>query len=136
MHTPCDNLAYQFLSKKLDEANPSNLGAVIDILCGMPEYADAAKNNNPPQIAIGTKKSRCKKIHLEFTGGTEGPKEIYKELDGPNLTKQSLLEACTRHYFDENYKQSQTKSLIKINNLLSSKAPSLKASEIILKEIF
>ena len=28
---------------------------------------EAAKNNNAPQIAIGSKNSRCKKIHLEFS---------------------------------------------------------------------
>jgi lipid-A-disaccharide synthase len=63
-------------------------------------------------------------------------KEIYKELYGPNLTNQSLLDACTKLYFDEKHKQNQKKYLIEINNLLSSEDPSLKASEMILEEIF
>lgn len=80
MHTPCDNLAYCYLRKTIDKIKPSTLGEIMDILLTIPEYKEAAKNNNPPKIAVGNGSSRCKNIHLEFTGGTEGPQNIYKEL--------------------------------------------------------
>ncbi len=102
MHTPCDNLAYQFLRKKLDKSKPTNLADVMDVLYDIAEYKDAAKKNNPPQIVIGNKKSRCKKIHLEFTGGTEGPKSIYKE-----LASQGVDTIIAMHQSEEHFKKSK-----------------------------
>jgi len=98
MHTPCDNLAYLFLRKKLDKIKPSSLGEIMDILSSMPEYNYAAKNNNPPQIVIGSNKSRCKNIHLEFTGGTEGPKEIYKELSSSGIDTIIAMHQSEEHF--------------------------------------
>lgn len=100
MHTPCDNLACQYLSKVVDKGKPSNLGEIIDILQTIPEYIDAAKNNNPPQIVIGNKNSRCRNIHLEFTGGTEGPKGIYKE-----LASRGVDTIIAMHQSEENFKK-------------------------------
>ncbi len=98
MHTPCDNLAYKFLRKKLDSQKPANLGAIMDLLFDIPEYDYAAKNNNPPSIVLGSKKSRCKNIHLEFTGGTEGPKEIYKELSSKGIDTIIAMHQSEEHF--------------------------------------
>ena len=98
MHTPCDNLAYQFLRKKLDKSKPASLGAIMDILYDAPEYSYAAKNNNPPQIVVGSKKSRCRNIHLEFTGGTEGPQDIYKELSSSGIDTVVAMHQSEEHY--------------------------------------
>ena len=106
MHTPCDNCAYQYLKKVLDRNKPKNLGEVIDLLYTVPEYAHAAKNNNPPAITIGNKKSACKKIHLEFTGGTEGPKEIYKE-----LASQGVDTIIAMHQSDEHFQKCKEHNL-------------------------
>jgi len=70
VHTPTDNLAYQYMRKLLDKVPPKKLGQVIDSLFTLPEYIDAAKKNNPPRIFSGSKSSRCKNIFIEFTGGT------------------------------------------------------------------
>jgi len=98
MHTPCDNLAYQYLRKILDKSKPSNLGQVMDILFGIPEYSNAAKNNNPPKIVVGSKDSRCKKIHLEFTGGTEGPKKIYEKLSLSGIDTIIAMHQSEDHF--------------------------------------
>ena len=98
MHTPCDNLACQYLSKVVDKGKPSTLGEIIDILQTIPEYIDAAKNNNPPQIVIGNKNSRCRNIHLEFTGGTEGPKGIYKELASRGVDTIIAMHQSEEHF--------------------------------------
>ncbi len=98
MHTPCDNLAYQYLRKAMDKNKPLNLGSIIGILQTIPEYIDAAKNNNPPQIVVGNKNSRCKNIHLEFTGGTEGPKDIYKELASCGVDTIIAMHQSEEHF--------------------------------------
>ncbi|MDP8290057.1 MAG: NGG1p interacting factor NIF3 [Candidatus Susulua stagnicola] len=97
-HTPCDNLAYQYLRKKIDKVKPTSLGNISDILQNIPEYIDAAKNNNPPQIVLGNKKSRCRNIHLEFTGGTEGPKGIYKELAAKGVDTIIAMHQSEEHF--------------------------------------
>jgi hypothetical protein len=98
MHTPCDNLAYQFLRKKIDKANPSRLSEIMDILYAIDEYQYAAKNNNPPKIVVGNEQSRCRKIHLEFTGGTEGPENIYKELAAKGVDTIVAMHQSEKHY--------------------------------------
>ena len=98
IHTPCDNLAYQHLKKVMDRSKPSTIGKVIDVLKAIPEYIDAAKNNNPPLIVVGNKKSRCKNIYLEFTGGTEGPKDIYKELASRGVDTIIAMHQSEEHF--------------------------------------
>lgn len=98
MHTPCDNLAYQHLRKAIDRSKPRTLGNIMDILRVIPEYSDAEKNNNPPQMVVGSKKSRCKNIHLEFTGGTEGPKDIYKELASCGVDTIIAMHQSEEHF--------------------------------------
>jgi len=98
MHTPCDNFAYQHLRSALDKAKPSSLGKIMDILYDTPEYIDAAKNNNPPRIVIGNKNSRCKHIHLEFTGGTEGPKNIYDKLSSCGVDTVIAMHQSEEHF--------------------------------------
>ncbi|MFO8052975.1 MAG: NGG1p interacting factor NIF3 [Candidatus Omnitrophota bacterium] len=98
MHTPCDNLAYQFLRKRLNKEKPSKLKDIMDILYTIGEYQDAASYNNPPKIVIGNEKSRCKNIHLEFTGGTEGPVSMYKELSARGIDTVVAMHQSEAHY--------------------------------------
>jgi putative NIF3 family GTP cyclohydrolase 1 type 2 len=102
MHTPCDNCAYQFTKGALNKHKPSTLAEVMDILLNIPEYAYAAKNNNMPAITIGSKQSRCKNIHFEFTGGTEGPKDIYEK-----LAASGVDTIIAMHQSEEHHKQSK-----------------------------
>ena len=111
-HTPCDNLAYQFLRRTVDKDKPATLGKITDILQTIPEYFDAAKNNNPPLIVVGGRNSRCKNIHLEFTGGTEGPKGIYKE-----LASRGVDTIITMHQSEEHFKKCKES---KINVIFAS----------------
>ena len=97
-HTPCDNLAYQYLRKTIDKDKPSTLGRIIDVLQTIPEYFNAAKNNNPPRIVVGNKNSRCKNVHLEFTGGTEGPKGFYKELASKGVDTIIAMHQSEDHF--------------------------------------
>jgi len=98
MHTPCDNCAYRFLQKTLEKQQPKTLGDLMDILLSIPEYVEAAKHSNPPQIVVGAKNSRCKKIHLEFTGGTEGPKSIYEKLSAQGIDTVVAMHQSEEHF--------------------------------------
>lgn len=80
VHTPCDNCAHQFIAHLMAREKPATLGQTLEMLYEVPEYKDAAKNNNPPKIASGNKLARVSRVHIEFTGGTEGPQGIYEKL--------------------------------------------------------
>jgi len=98
MHTPCDNLANQFLRNQLNKTKPKSLEEIMDMLLTIPEYADAAKKNNEPIIAVGRKNSRCKNIHLEFTGGTEGPQKIYSKLSEKGIDTIVAMHQSEEHF--------------------------------------
>ena len=98
MHTHCDNLAYKYLKAMLAKAKPASLGSIIDLLYTIPEYKDAARNNNSPKIIIGAKNSRCSNIHLEFTGGTEGPKDIYDKLASRGIDTIIAMHQSEEHF--------------------------------------
>lgn len=100
MHTPCDNLAYRFVREVIDKNQPDTLGGIIDLLYSIPEYLDAAKNNNPPQIIIGRKEAQCRHVCLEFTGGTEGPQDIYSQ-----LSARGVDTIIAMHQSEEHFKQ-------------------------------
>ena len=97
-HTPADNLAYQYVKTTMDKAKPQTLGEIIDIFYTIAEYRDAAKNNNPPKIVIGNKASRVKKIYYEFTGGTEGPVDIYERLASSGIDTIIAMHQSEEHF--------------------------------------
>ncbi len=112
MHTPCDNLAYQYMDKLLKKEKPKRLKDILDILLEIPEYKEAAKRGNPPKIFVGSKESRVSKILIEFTGGTEGHKDVYKM-----LASQGVDTIVSMHQSEEHYKNCLD---AKINVIIAS----------------
>lgn len=80
VHTPCDNLIYDFVQKLMDRKKPETVGEIIELLKKVPEYKEAALNGAGPTIFAGSPENRAGKIVVLATGGTEGPKEMYAEL--------------------------------------------------------
>ncbi len=81
IHTPCDNLAAQFVKEKLEKEKPQFLGDLIDSLKTVPEYKEASKMGVGPRIFVGGKENRTGKIVITgVTGGTEGSPELYEKL--------------------------------------------------------
>ena len=81
VHTPADNLAAGFLSRKLGKSDLETLGEIIKFLKDIPEYKEATKLKAGPKIFVGNPESRTGKIVLtEITGGTSGAKEIYQHM--------------------------------------------------------
>jgi len=98
IHTPADNHAHDFLTTMVDKEKPKNLGAIIDMLFTIPEYQQAARQNNAPQITIGSKASRVNKVQIEFTGGTEGPVEIYEKLAAQGVDTIIAMHQSQEHH--------------------------------------
>jgi putative NIF3 family GTP cyclohydrolase 1 type 2 len=97
MHTPADNLACDYIEKLMKKEKPRHLEDIVDLLLDVPEYKEAAKINNPPRIFSGSKKARVSNIHIEFTGGTEGPKEIYGKLAAAGIDTIIAMHQSEEH---------------------------------------
>ncbi len=81
-HTPCDNLAANFLRKKIENNKEiERIDDLIRVLKEIPEYKEAVKIGAGPKIFVGNKENRCGKIALtEITGGTEGSSKLYEKM--------------------------------------------------------
>ena len=81
IHTPADNLAADFLKRKIEEKKPERIEDLMELLLEIPENFEAAKVGAGPKIFVGSKENRCGKIALtEITGGTEGSPKLYEKL--------------------------------------------------------
>ncbi|AKM82286.1 TPA: NGG1p interacting factor NIF3 [Candidatus Berkelbacteria bacterium] len=97
LHTPCDNLVFQFLQDLVNKKNPDTVGELIDLLKTIPEYKEATKNNAGPMIFAGSPENHTGRIVAsEITGGTSGSKEVY-----PELVKAGIGTIIGMHIKDE-----------------------------------
>ena len=97
IHTPTDNLVYDFLQKLMDSKKPDTVADVIEILKTIPEYKEASLNNAGPAIIAGApENSAGKVVAFDITGGTNGAKEIY-----PELVKAGVGTVIGMHMKDE-----------------------------------
>lgn len=81
VHTPADNLVYEFLKKTIEKQNPEILSELVDIIKSIPEYNEASRRGAGPKIITGAPSRRCGKIvFTEITGGTDGAKEMYEHM--------------------------------------------------------
>lgn len=81
IHTVWDNLGWRFMAGIFEKKDYETVGDVMDILKTIPEYKQAIKYKAGPTIYWGSEKNRAGRVAVsEFTGGTEGAKEIYEKL--------------------------------------------------------
>jgi putative NIF3 family GTP cyclohydrolase 1 type 2 len=81
IHTPTDNLAYQFIQKNICQKSYRRLSEVVEALIEIPEYHEATLKGNPPEIVCGNPKSKPGKVATTgFTGGTGGSEKTYGQL--------------------------------------------------------
>lgn len=106
MHTPTDNLGWNFLTKLLEPKEYDSLSDVMDVLTTVEEFKIARKWKTGPTISVGSPHSRAGKVRVvEFTGGTEGAKEIYERLShagigtiiGMHISEEHRKEAIKHH---------------------------------------
>lgn len=102
MHTPCDNLVFNFLQKLIDANQPETLSDLLDLLLTIPEYHQAAKMGFGPMIFAGSPENRAGRIAaFDITGGTGGAKEIY-----PELVKAGVGTVVGMHISEENREEA------------------------------
>ncbi|MDD4902074.1 MAG: NGG1p interacting factor NIF3 [Patescibacteria group bacterium] len=106
IHTPCDNLGARFIVDLIEKKKPEFVGDLLDLIKEIPEYKEAAKLNAGPTLFAGTPENHCGKIAVsEFTGGTEGAKEIFEKMAqagigtviGMHLSEKHREEAEKNH---------------------------------------
>lgn len=101
IHTPADNCVTNYLKKRFEKQKPYKLKDLMKILKNIPEYKKSAKSQVPPKIVSGSGDSKCGKIFVDMTGGTEGSKEIFEKyansgvstLVGMHLSEEHLENA-------------------------------------------
>ncbi|MCA6070486.1 MAG: hypothetical protein LE180_05205 [Endomicrobium sp.] len=80
-HSVADNHVASFLQKEIDAVSPIYLKEIVELLNKFPEYQHAIKIGHAPFILSGSDYSRCGKIFVDMTGGTEGPLESFEKLE-------------------------------------------------------
>ncbi len=102
IHTPADNHVVSFIQKLIDNKKPERVDDVVDILKKIPEYQEAAKNNNAPKILVGEGPKRAGKIFVDMTGGTEGSVEAMEK-----LSQAGVGTVIGMHMSDEHRKNAE-----------------------------
>lgn len=97
-HTPADNCVASYLQKMMDNKRPDTLGDIIDILSGMPEYKESAKQGSSPKIIRGTSSSKAGKVFVDMTGGTEGSKDIFSKLSQAGVSTLLCMHLSEEHF--------------------------------------
>jgi hypothetical protein len=106
VHTPCDNLAANFLNKKVKESKIKYVSDLLKLLKSIPEYREAIKIGAGPRLFAGSEENRAGKIALtEITGGTEGSPKIYEKMSqagigtivGMHMSEEHKKEAEKAH---------------------------------------
>ena len=108
IHTVWDNLGWRFMADIFEKREHDTVGDVMDILRTIPEYVQAIKYKAGPTIYWGNEKNRAGKVAVaEFTGGTEGAKEIYERLSHVGIgtiismhTSEEHREEAKKHHIN------------------------------------
>jgi len=117
VHTPADNLCFQFVKKKIERKNPETIAELIKALKSIPEYKEAALLGAGPKLFAGKPERRCGKIAFtEITGGTAGHKEIYAYLS------HAGIGTVIGMHMSEDYKEEAEKH--HLNVVIAGHAPS------------
>lgn len=106
-HTVCDNLAANFLKKKIEKENFQRVEDLIKTLKLIPEYQEAEKIGAGPKVFAGQEENYCGKIVLtEITGGTEGSAKLYEK-----MAQAGIGTVVGMHISEENKKAAEAANL-------------------------
>lgn len=80
VHTPADNMVYQFIEAFIARQNYKNVGELEQALLEVPEFKHYAKHGIRPLLINCDRESRIGKIApTGITGGTDGPEVFVQE---------------------------------------------------------
>jgi len=116
IHTPADNCVTNHLKKTFEKKNPYKLKDLIELLKTIPEYKKSAKLQTPPKIVSGSDNSKCGKIYVDMTGGTEGSQEIFEKYANSGISTLVSMHLSEEHL--ENAKKA------KLNVVIAGHIPS------------
>jgi putative NIF3 family GTP cyclohydrolase 1 type 2 len=102
VHTPADNHVTSYLQKLINKQKPEFISDLITLLKDVPEYKEASKRNAGPKVILGSEKNSAGKIIVDMTGGTEGSKDIFRE-----LSKAGVSTIVGMHLSDDHIKKAQ-----------------------------
>ena len=106
IHTPADNCVTNYLKKAFEKKKPYQLKDLMKILKNIPEYKKLEKMQVPPKIVSGSENSKCGKIYVDMTGGTEGSKEIFEKYANSGISTLVCM-----HLSEENLENSKKAKL-------------------------
>ncbi len=107
VHTPCDNLAADFLRKEVEGKDLERVEDLLSLLKKIPEYQKASKIGAGPKIYVGSPNNRCGKIAFsEITGGTEGSAELYEK-----MAQSGIGTVVGMHISENNRKKAESANL-------------------------
>lgn len=105
-HTPADNLAANYLEKKIKKENIKYVDDILSLLKSIPEYQFATKIGAGPKLFVGQGENHTGKIVLsEITGGTSGSPKMYEKMSqagigtiiGMHMSEEHRKEAEKSH---------------------------------------
>lgn len=102
IHTPADNGVTHYLQNVIDQDKPETVGQVLDKVLEFPEYQQAAQNNAPPAVLVGSRNNRCGKVFVDMTGGTGGSKKAFEK-----LAKTDIGTVLGMHIGEEHRKEAE-----------------------------
>jgi Uncharacterized conserved protein len=105
-HTVADNHVASFLQRSIDELKPRYLKDIMSFLNELPEYKYSSKAGLPPFILLGGDNSRCGKVFVDMTGGTEGPVESLEK-----LAAAGIGTIVGMHMSEKCYKEAEKQNL-------------------------
>jgi len=102
LHTPADNMVATYLQNLFDDKRPYRLEDIIELLRDIPEYLNAEKYNAGPKVLLGSDTRTAGKIFVDMTGGTEGARDIMK-----NLSQSGVNTVVGMHMSEEHRKEAE-----------------------------
>lgn len=110
VHTPSDNCVTGYLKKTFEKKKPYRLKDLMKILKDIPEYKKLSRLQVPPKIVSGSENSKCGKIYVDMTGGTEGSKEIFEKYASSGISTLVTMHLSEEHL--ENAKKANLNVVI------------------------
>jgi len=95
-HSVADNHVASFLQREIETLKPVYLKEIIELLDKYPEYQHASEIGHAPFILSGNDYSRCGKIFVDMTGGTEGPLESFEKLETAGIGTIVLMHLSSK----------------------------------------
>lgn len=102
IHTPSDNLVFDFLEEKIKKTEPEFVRDVLQMLYEIPEFQESARRGSQPRLFTGSPRNHCGKvIASEITGGTNVNSKIY-----PHLANAGIGTIISMHQPEAHIKEA------------------------------